>query len=1012
MLSQLLNKPLYAAVILFFIGFLGAISFWQLPISFLPDISRPTLTIQTTWPGYSADQVLEKIIVPQESELNGIPDRHEISSMAYPGFAETVITFRYNTELDDAYMNALQAIGRVAFRPADALPTTIEKSGEMHRMAFLFVQASDPEKSLKKPHIDDYQAIIEKHILPEIQAVHGVSHTKLMLASEDELQITVDINALNKYGLIIADVVELLSLNKAMSLGAMNFGKHSYQLRFNGKYSIDTLLNKPILSPLSASVTLADIASVTRGRSDRRHFVLQNGKPAIGIDIYKSKDANMLAALEQLYDKVATLNQKTLPKYGLHIEKSFDPTVFIHRAINLISSNLLLGTLLSALGLALFTRNKTLIVTIFFTVPVTLLCVFTTLYLMGKSLNVISLAAIALSTGIILDASIVVLSAIRMELNKSQALLPAIEQGVKNVVGALLSSTLTSVVIFAPILIMNSFEGQLFEDLALTLSLSILFSLFVSIFLLPVVVKMLPQVLQPEAKFGWISKLEKQLIKFSLRVAGKPWFLLSVGLITMLSFKFLLPDMDLLPPVKRDVVDNLLIMPKGQNLNQLEHDLGEVIHARLAPHLNQQKAPFIKDYYLAVSVDFSSLGVRPLDKADTEALKAALANDILKDLPGIAVVTYQAGVFGAMKSSRTVTINLFSEDVALLQQATTTAKQKIAEALPGVGAHAAPSATADMPILTITPNFAALNQYQIPVSQVIEVLQMTGSGLHIGKISEAGKMLNVKVKVKSSDDFDQLLALPVSTSGLTLRDIVTIEAGVTVSEIMHVNFKRALSLTLNVPDDRSIEAVSLVAQQVVDQINNEIMQTAGHARLSGSTDVLAAATTRLLSNLAFAGIIFFFILLLLFQRIDYSLIILVCLPVAAIGSLFALQLAGLFYPQQLDVLTMMGFLILIGLIVNNAILFVDAFITAKGDSQARITHAFEQRLLPILMSTVTSIIGMLPLALLPGAGNELYRGLGVVLVGGMSVGGLILLIVMPGLLLFHSQRSPHSRSTV
>lgn len=1000
MLPKSLNKPLNAGITLIFIVLIGFYSFSKLPIAFLPEISRPTLTIQTTWPGHSAEQVMQKLIVPQETQLRGIPDLYEISSMAYAGLAEIVITFRYNTEINDSYMYALQAINRVSYRPTDALPTLIEKSGEMQRMAFLFVQA---EKN-NHQHIDDYQAVIDKHILPVIQSIEGVSHTKLMLASEDELQVEIDINALKKYDLTISDVIELLSANKITSLGSMKLGKHSYQLMFDAKYSINQLKNKPILSNRSASVVLADIASITRARSDRRHFVLQNGRPAIGIDIYKSKNANMLGALDLLYQKVDQLNSEAMPGYGLRIEKSFDPTVFIKRAINLISSNLVLGIFLAAIGLLLFSRNIRLIISIFFTIPVTLLAVFSALSLLGKSLNIISLAAIALATGIILDASIVVLSAIQNELKNQASITQAIEKGLNKVVKALLCSTLTSIVIFAPIFVIDSFEGQLFRDLALTLSLSIMFSLFVSLFLFPCLFRIAPSLLTEEIRFNWIKKLEARLVNFSLTISNRLWFLVSIFLLTIASFKFLLPEMDLLPPVKRDVVDNLLIMPKGQNLEQVEQNLGNLIHSRLAPHLNKQKKPYIKDYYLAISVDFSSLGVRPLIKSETEQLKQALTDNILKDLPGTEVVTYQAGIFGAMKSSRTVTVNLFSENIDLLNTAVSQTIEDITQLSPGLSAYASPTVKTDMPILTIKPDFKVLNQYQIPVSKVIEIIQTTGAGLHLGRISEAGRMLDVRVKVNSGENFESLLSLPIAGTPLSLRDLVSIDTGVTMSELMHVNFKNAISVTINVPDDKSIEQVSTVAQKVVKKVNQEILGSEGHAKLSGSSDLLATAIERLLSNLLFAAVVFFAILLVVFQRFDYSLMILLCLPVAFIGSLFGLQLSALFFPQQLDLLTMMGFLILIGLIVNNAILLVDAFITANASSaEEKIAIAFAQRLQPILMSTVTSIIGMLPLAILPGAGNELYRGLGVVLVGGMSVGGLILLIVIPGLLLFYDK---------
>lgn len=999
------KNPLFGGIALLLIIIFGIVTLRHLPISLLPDLQRPNIVIETTWPGNSAISVMENIITQQEKELRGTPGLYEIESMAYPSFAQVSLSFNYATDLNDAYAYVQQAINRVRDKPVDALPSRIEKRGQTQRMAFVFVQETEPSGA----EIDDYQAIIENQILPRLQSVSGISHTKLMLASEEELHIKVDFQKLNQYQVDIKQIVDLIVQNRDLSLGSLSIGKHSYQLTYRGRYPIERLMEKSVASPVSNSLRLSHIVDIERTRSPRRHFVIQNENPAIGIDIYKAKDANMLASLSALYAEIDQLNENVLAKQGLFIEKSFDPTVFIHRAIKLISSNLILGSLLSALILFLFVRQVKLTSSLFLTIPVTLLTVFILLFLMERSLNVISLAAIALATGIILDASIIVMDAIRAQYKTGGKISEAIVKGLDKVYTALLCSASTSVIIFLPLLFLQSFEGQLFEDLALTLTLAIAVSLFVSIFLFPLLLLYFPHWLGKKEATKKSNYLATHLAALTIKVTSKPWFIATTAVVTITGLLYMAPDFDLLPPVKRDVVDNLLIMPKGQDLDMLEQELGTVIKSRLAPHLNQQKQPYIKDYYLAVSPDFTSLGVRPFYREQTSELKQVLQQEILSDIPGLEVITYQAGIFGAMRSSRTVVINLFSADSNLLSQAATFAKKELQQLLPSAGVQSSPSLAGDMPVLSFQPNYEKLAQYGMTEQQLLNIVSIIGDGRFVGMFNDKGRILNVRLKLKNVTDIDQVLALPITTNGILLADLVEVKSSVVLSEVKHVNFQRAQTVMINVPDDMSVEKVSDVAKQVVARLNEEVFTLQGHAQISGANDVLAQALKKLFINLLFSVAVFLLILQLFFRKLKLSFSVLLTLPVAALGGMFTLWLSSLFVPQQLDVLTMIGFLILLGLVINNAILFVDAFIKsqAKTPEQA-IEQAFQKRLQPILMTSCTSIIGMLPLALVPGAGNELYRGLGMVLVGGMSIGNMLLMLLLPGVLLL-TNKSPNEK---
>ncbi|GAB4182664.1 MAG: efflux RND transporter permease subunit [Wenzhouxiangellaceae bacterium] len=1003
MLRQWFRAPLYGGLIGMVLAMLSLIAVIKLPVALLPDLSQPELTIETPWPGHNAEEVLLEIIDRQEHELRGLPYLQQITSTAYNYSGSVNLRFKYGTDMNDAYMYTLQALNRIPDLPADVRPAVIERSGERQRMAFVFLRTTHAER----PDIDRYQSVLEKQILPLIQSVEGVSHTKIFLASEAELQVHIDLHKLNAYGLSLDDIIAAIGQNHDESLGALKIGKHQYQLAYQGKVSVDSLAQKVINSDTSVNYRLGDVATITQGRSQKRHFVLQNGYPAIGIDIYKTDKANLLESLDRLYEVIEQLNRTELSQLQLSIEKSFDATVFIRRAIELVSSNLILGSLLSGLLLIFFWRHATVVFVIFLTIPATIGLVLIVLYMSGHTLNVISLAAIALSSGVILDAAIVVSDAIQKQYSSCLDMHQAIVMGLKSVWRALVASTATSLVIFMPLLYLQGFEASLFSDLAIAMTLSIVFSLLVSVFFLPLIYKRWPSLLEQRRGQNWLASWSTILSNVSVDHVGRWPVLLAIFGGVIVAIFLLRPDMDLLPPVKRDVVDNILFFSGMNNLDVIEEEVGQTIVMRLAPHLKREKQPYINNYYLAVSPSFTSLGVRPLAKEDTRQLTELIRTEILSGLPGVEFLTYQAGIFGQLRSSRTVTILVYADDVAKAQQGAAAIKQFVLEQNPDLAVQVTPAASASVPQIMIQPRRDLLAINNVSEQTLRQLLQMSGSGLYLGRLNEYGGLLDIRLKTEGVHNVDGIKSLPVGRAGLQLADLVDFETRAMQSEIQKINFRLATSVTVNVPDHMSIESVSMLAQQAIDQVNGTLLQGREQARLSGSSDLLADALHNLMTMLAFSAILFFIILFLAYGSLANTIITILCLPLTFVGGLASLWLLRLFVPQQLDLLTMIGFMILSGLVINNAILFVEAYTVAyEGDPLQAVRQAYVKRMRPIVMSTTTTVIAIVPLALVPGAGNELYRGLGAVVAGGLLLGGLALLFVIPALLAAWHGRQP------
>ncbi|WDE11841.1 efflux RND transporter permease subunit [Thalassomonas haliotis] len=1002
MLAKWFKDPAYGIAVIFIIMITGILAFLKLPVSLLPDIERPTMKVTTHWYSASAEDIQKYLIEPQEQVLKGLPHLHQVIATAYRGRAEISLSFDFNTDMDRSFMNIQQRLSMLRSKPLDALPPKIERSGSSNTLIFMFAQNTNDNAR----DIDSYQKLLEAEVITRLQEVEGVSHAELSLASEDEIHLILDMDKLAELSIPLSQIIEIIKLNKDISAGLIGQGKRSYDLRYKGYKNKYELLNTPLRLDGGSMLLLGDVADIQQVRSRRQHFVIHNGFPAIGIHVFKSAEANLLTSLSNVFDIVDDVNNGVLKEHGLRIEKSFDPSVFVNRSISLVISNLVIGTLLTIFGLYWFLRRFTSTLLISLSIVTTLLITFMLLFVFNRNLNIISLAGIALSTGIILDASIIVFDSIGHQLRKGLGLLDAAVTGCKKVFRALLSSTITSVVVFLPLLLLNSFEGKIFSDLAFTITVCVSVSLVVSMLILPIILLMKPALFLSHTPVespvltklsAWLMAIQGN-VKNSIAVVFLTLVLAIVILVT------LVPKVDLLPAVRRDAIDSLLIMSKGANLDVLEQEVGQKIARRIAPYLNKEKSPAIANYYVVVSADFTALGVRPVNKADTQALKSVIENEITVDLPGVKTITYQAGLFGALESARSISVNVITDNPESIFDKLALLKEKISLGLAGASVRILPKPAQDVPRISILPDQAKINQFHVPESDVSALVAMAADGLYLGQFPHENEMLNLQLKAKDVHDLSSLMnqaLLSENNDVISFSELVDTRTDVTISELRKINFQSGSTLTVSIPDDMAMDTASQILSDIVAQFNQEELLGLATASLSGASDTLNEAVDNLLLQFAFALSVLLLLMLLTFRSLSYALLTVLTLPFATLGGFIGLAVMGLFYNVSLDLLTLIGFVILMGLVINNTILFIDSYKESQSSQlnfHASLHQAFASRFRPIAMSTLTSILGMLPLAVMPGEGSELYRGLGVVIVSGMLFGSLLLLILVPAIL--------------
>jgi multidrug efflux pump subunit AcrB len=652
-----------------------------------------------------------------------------------------------------------------------------------------------------------------------------------------------------------------------------------------------------------------------------------------------------------------------------------------------------------------FLRRGRATVLVAIAIPVSLLATFMVLKLAGRTLNVISLAGLAFAVGMVLDAAIVVLENIVRLRERGEAPNEASVKGAGQVWGALLASTATTVAIFLPVIFLKDDAGQLFADLALTIAISVSISLLVAVTVLPAAAKRwLTGVKLKDDHAGMWNSLAGKLV----RLTGTPtrrWTLIGTLMsVPVLATWLMMPQLDYLPPVKRDAVDAFFNFPPGANTDLIEDEIVDVVVQRLQPYMDGEKEPALKNYYILTWPGGGTLGIRALDQGKVGELQKLVREEITVGFPDTRVFAAQGNLFGGFGGARSIAILLQSRDTEALMEAGRLGMGLVQEALPGAQVQPWPGLEMAEPELRLTPNDQRIIEAGWSRGDIASVMRALGDGIWVGEHFDGEKRMDVILRTEGWDNPEELADVPLATpSGavLPLGELVDIERTVGPNRIHRVDRRRTLRLNVNPPERVSLEtALNVIREQVEPKIR-EALPRDGTILYGGSADSLKTAIANMSENFILALLVLFMLMSALFRSLKDSLLVLLCLPLATVGGVAAIQILNKISFQPLDLLSMIGFIILMGLVVNNAILLVHQTRMAEheGLSRADAVHqALRLRLRPIFMSTLTSIFGMLPLVLMPGTGSVIYRGLATVIVGGMSVSTLFTLILLPSLL--------------
>lgn len=996
-----ITNTVATAVAVILVVLFGLIGLSRLPIQLTPEVEKPEIKITTTWRAAAPQEVEAEIIEPQEKVLRGLPGMTEMLSNAQRGQGEITISFSVDTDLQRGLLDVLNRLNRVARYPDDADEPVLSTVGGDSRPIAWFILKTAPGNDRD---IASYQNYIEEVVQTRFERVPGVALSEVRGGRDHEVRITFDPYKAASKGIELPAAAQLAGGNDNVSGGDAFVGKRRYTIRYQGKFNAEEIGDLVLAWREGKPVYLRDIAKVEVRMVDRKSFVVTGGEAAMAVNAHRETGVNVLETMTGLQEAVEELRTGPLQQAGLSIEQVFDETIYIHRAIQMLSNNLALGILLAVSILWWFMRSWRATLMVAVAIPLSLLATFFVLDAAGRTLNIISFAGLAFAVGMVLDAAIVVLENIVRLREHGKPAEEASLKGAAQVWGALLASTATTVAIFAPIVFLEDEAGQLFADLALAIAVAITMSLLIALTVVPAAAKTwLAGVELKDRHHHWWSGMSDAIMRLTDTPKQRTAWIVGLLSVPILLAALFLPKADYLPEGNRNLVFAFILPPPGANIDFIREEMGAEISKRLEPYLSGEKQPQIKHYFFVAFPQGVFMGTRAVNDAEVGGMVRVI-NEVIGGFPDTLAFAKRASLFGGFASGRTIDMNLQGRDIEALLDAARAGFGMINQGMPGASVRPYPGLDLAEPELQLQPDDRRLAEVGWDRGTMAQVSRALGEGLYVGDFFDGEERMNIIVRVEPWATPEELGAIPLATPSagvVPVNELVDVVRTSGPDTIRRLDRRRTITLQITPPEGVSLEETLTNLREQFEPKLRPMLPEDGEIRYSGTADKLKTAISSMSGSFLLAIVILYLLISALFQSFKDSLLVMLVLPLAAVGGVMALRILNWFTFQPMDLLTMIGFIILLGLVVNNAILLVHLAREREREGEARrkaVSQAVHLRLRPILMSTLTSLFGMLPLVIIPGAGTELYRGLAAVIVGGMSVSTVFTLILLPSLL--------------
>lgn len=1047
MLAAGIRHGTILTVVVLIICVLGLVAALRIPVQMIPDLEVRTISVVTGWPGATPQDVEKEILIEQERYLRTLPNLQRMVSYAETGFASIELEFPFGVDVNEALIRVSNALSQVSGYPENVDQPRLFSSS-FSASPFMYFRLMPLPGNPLQLNMDMLRDYAEDIIRPRMERVPGVSQIGVSGGAEKQVQILVDPAKLAQRGLSMVDVRQAIrNRNRDSSAGDIDSGKRRYLLRVVGRFdSLEELEGLILQQQGDSQVLLRDVASVTLDHFEVRQLSFADGERTLGLSVSRESGANVIDIKAAMLQVVAQLNQDLLAQQGLQLTLISDDVRYVEDSIANVWSNLALGAALATLVMYLFLRSVRATLVGIIGLPICTIASFLGLLAFDRTINVISLAGIAFAIGMTVDNTIVVLESIEQARRRGLDRLEAALSGVRDVWPAVLASTLTTVLVFLPILFIKEEAGQLYSDIAISIAAAIIASMLVAIFVVPAALARLGFSDQHKAAANTLNNslvnnridssapnsamLLKSIRALTNTASSRLLVMASTLVLTLGLATWLLPPAEYLPEGEEPKAFSVMIAPPGYNLTEMAL-IGQQVRAYLdqqvladptAYNSGQTAMPPLQYYALTVGVGQIWVMSEPVNPQHIQPMMDTIT-DYFREFPGMRAFSSRGSIISSNDGgTRAVALDISGPDLASLYTTANAAYLAAQQVFTNPQLHSDPSSLSlDQPLIEIRPNWQRLAEQGFSATDFGFNVAALSDGAFVDEFFLADDKVDIFLFSQAGNkqqlrDLAQAPILTPSWAILPLNALAELREMADSDTLRRVNGLRTVTLYIIPPRDVALEtAVAQVQQQLVPMLQQQGDIAQGVTLdITGASDQLDATKAALSGNFAIALVLSYLLLVAIFKHWGYPLLILTTVPLglaAALVGLVAVNAAGSLasaiglagFHQPFDMITMLGFLILLGTVVNNPILIVDQsrrnLQSQQFSIQEAVMDAVATRLRPILMSTATTLFGLAPLVFIPGAGTELYRGVGIIVLCGLLLSTIVSLTFLPALLI-------------
>jgi len=1006
---------------------LGLISYQRIGVDRFPFIEFSVLSITTNLVGANPDIIDASITSVIETSVNTTPGIEHIASSSSPGVSVVTITFALDKDLDVAYNEVQSRVSQILRRLPDDVDPPIVRKVETNASPIMWMGLTG-DRTMQQLNLYGLNVIKKK-----LETIKGVGEVRLGGRRDRRIRINVIPERMAAYNVVASDLITAFNNEHVQLPGGFLIGEKAEQLlKLDLEYHNLKDLSEMIVTYRDGSaIKLKDVAEIEDGLEDQRQTARYNGQPTVGIGIIKVSGANTVAIIDELKKRVDEEIRPNLPP-GMAIDISTDDSIFIKEIVQSLKEHLIEGTLLAALIVWIFLRSLRSTIIIATAIPVSLLGAVAVMYFSGFTFNTMTLLALLLLIGVVVDDAIVVLENIHRHLEMKMVIKndqvggsatdsaylntetprslgadqlahAAAISGSREVAFAVVAATLSLVCIFAPVIFMDGIVGQFFESFAVVVTFGVLVSLFVSLTLTPMLCS---RYLRIEVRHGrlynWLDNFFQHMDHYYAK--SLTWALLHRWKVVFLTMLIVLSSVFLFSQVSKEFIPESdegrfrvsFKTPLGSSIEYTETRL-TMIEDVLAEYPDE-----IASYFTTIGfgaqgqVNTGGVNVRMKDRHERTMSQQELMKEIgakIENIPGIRAFTAPFAIVGGQRSEK-LQFNLSGDNLEQVGTFAKTMQQRLNET-PGMG-KVDLNLELDLPQLVMSVDRVRAASMGITARDIATAISLYSGGIDVAAYNDEpgdGQRYNIRIKARDgsltqTDDLKKIYLRTSSGELVRLDSIVSFKEtlGAAVIGRFDLQYAATLYTSPSIPLDQAVANVN--------QLASEILPPGYTIRLTGEAEELEKTTRNMLFVFALALVLLYMVLASQFNSFLQPLIVMVAQPLAVIGGVLALLITG----NSLNIFSMIGMVLLIGLVAKNSILLVD-LTNQMRDKGSTIDNALlvacPIRLRPVLMTSLTVILALLPAALGFGAGSETNGPLAIAVIGGMISSTLLTLIVVP-----------------